>query len=179
MLIARQKRQENIAEYLLYMWQLEDILRSYALDIEKVQQVLIDPVYDTEEKRKEARDWYEGLIMMMKSEGVQKEGHLQINKNLIIDLTDLHLRLLRDPKESEYIAVYYHTLPHIVALRAKSGEQDVPEIETCFTALYGYLLLKLQKSEISGETEAAIAQITALLRMLSQKYKIIDKEEEG
>lgn len=174
MLIARQKKQENIAEYLLYMWQLEDILRSYGLDIDKVQQFLIDPVYGTEDEKKEARDWYEGLIMMMKSEGIQKEGHLQINKNLVIDLTDLHLRLLKDPKESGYIGVYYNTLPHIVALRAKSGNKDVPEMETCFTALYGYLLLKLQKRDISAETQAAVAQITGLLRLLSQKYKEAD-----
>ncbi|MEA4918484.1 hypothetical protein SDC9_194226 [bioreactor metagenome] len=175
MWIARQKKQENIAEYMLYMWQLEDILRSYGLDIDKVQYSLIDPVNSTEEEKREACDWYEGLIMMMKSEGVQKEGHLQINKNLIIDLTDLHLRLLKDPKESAYIGVYYNTLPHIVALRAKSADKDVSEIETCFTALYGYLLLKLQKREISGETQAAVAQITGLLRLLSQKYKEIDE----
>lgn len=178
MLIARQKKQENIAEYLLYMWQLEDILRSYALDIDKVSQSLVDPVYSTEEERKEARDWYEGLIMMMNSEGIQQEGHLQINKNLIIDLTDLHLRLLKDPKESTYIGVYYNTLPHIVALRAKSGDSEAPEIETCFTALYGYLLLKLQQREISGETQAAITQIIGLLRHLSAKYKQVEEETE-
>lgn len=177
MLIAKQKRRENIAEYLLYMWQMEDILRSYELDIDKVQSVLIDPVYQSEEQKKEARDWYEGLIMMMKSEGVQKEGHLQINKNLILDLTDLHLRMLKDPKESAYMGVYYNTLPHIVALRAKSANKDASEIENCFTALYGYLLLKLQKREISGETQASIAQITGMLRLLSKKYKEVDEEE--
>ncbi|NLX66409.1 MAG: DUF4924 family protein [Bacteroidales bacterium] len=176
MWIARQKKQENIAEYLLYMWQLEDILRSYELDIDKVGQVLIEPLYHTEEERREARDWYEELILMMKLEGVQKEGHLQINKNLILDLTDLHLRLLRDPKESAYIGLYYNTLPHIVALRAKSGDKDISEIETCFIALYGYLLLKLQKREISGETEAAVAQITGLLRLLSIRYRALDED---
>ncbi|WP_298649561.1 DUF4924 family protein [uncultured Proteiniphilum sp.] len=176
MWIARQKKKENIAEYLLYMWQLEDILRSYELDIDKVQQFLIDPVYHTEEERKEARDWYEGLIMMMKSEGVQEKGHLQINKNLILDLTDLHLRLLKDPGKSAYIGAYYNTLPHIVALRAKSGNKDISEMETCFTALYGYLLLKIQRKEISGETQAAIAQVTTLLRLLSRQYKTSGEE---
>jgi hypothetical protein len=171
-------KQDNIAEYLLYMWQTEDILRACELNIDKVQQSVIDSVYQTEEERKEARDWYEGLIMMMKSEGVQKEGHLQINKNILIDLTDVHLRLLKDPKESEYIASYYHTLPHIVALRAKAGNRNVPELETCFTALYGYLLLKLQQREISPETQAAVAQITALLRLLSKKYRTIDQQKE-
>ena len=176
MWIARQKKQENIAEYLLYMWQLEDILRSYELDIDKVGQVLIEPLYHTEEERREARDWYEELILMMKLEGVQKEGHLQINKNLILDLTDLHLRLLRDPKESAYIGLYYNTLPHIVALRAQSGDKDISEIETCFIALDGYLLLKLQKREISGETEAAVAQITGLVRLLSIRYRALDED---
>jgi hypothetical protein len=162
--VEPQKR-ENVAEYLLYMWQLEDILRSCELDIDKVRQLL----------GKEACERCEGLIMMMKAEGVQKEGHLQINKNLIIDLTDLHLRLLKNPRESEYIGIYYNTLPHIVALRAKSGNRDVSEMETCFTALYGYLLLKLQKREISAETQAAVGQIARLLRLLSIKYKTIEE----
>lgn len=172
------KKQDNIAEYLLFMWQVEDLLRAYHFDIDKIEEALILPVYQTTEERVQARDWYEGLIMMMQSEGVQEKGHLQINKNIIIDLTDIHLRLLKDPKESEYIAVYYHTLPHIVALRTKSRDPEAPELETCFTALYGYLLLKLQKKEISKETEAAVNQITALLRLLSVKYKTIDQDPE-
>ena len=171
-------KQENIAEYLLFMWQTEDLLRACNLDIDQLQRSLIDSSYTTDEERAKARDWYEGLIMMMKQEGVQQEGHLQINKNLIIDLTDAHLRLLKDPKESEYIALYYHTLPHIVALRAKAGDKQLPELETCFTALYGYLLLKLQKREITGETQAAVAQITSLLRLLSKKYQTIDQQKE-
>jgi len=172
-------KQENIAEYLLFMWQTEDLLRAYDLDPDKIEQSIINSSYQTEEEMKMARDWYEGLILMMKTEGLQKEGHLQINKNIVIDLTDVHLRLLKDPKESEYIGTYYNTLPHIIALRAKSGNEKVSELETCFTALYGYLLLKLQKREISGETQAAVTQITALLRLLSIKYKTIDNEEPG
>ena len=31
MKIASQKRKENIAEYLLYMWQIEDIIRANGL----------------------------------------------------------------------------------------------------------------------------------------------------
>ena len=34
MFIAEQKKRDNIAEYLLYMWQLEDILRAYVLDFD-------------------------------------------------------------------------------------------------------------------------------------------------
>ncbi|MDD3789855.1 MAG: DUF4924 family protein [Petrimonas sp.] len=170
-------KQDNIAEYLLYMWQIEDLLRVYELDIDKIEKNLIAPMNLSEEDAKEARDWYEGLILMMKSENVQHDGHLQVNKNILIDLTDAHLRLLNNPQESAYIATYYKTLPHIVALRAKSEKKDVTELETCLTALYGYLLLKLQKKEISAETQQAVEQIRNLLRLLAEKYKTIDKEE--
>lgn len=171
-------KKENIAEYLLYMWQVEDLLRVYELDINRVQQYLIDPLSLPESEKASLRDWYEGLIIMMKSESLQKQGHLQVNKNVLIELTDLHLHLLNDPKESVYIASYYKTLPHIVALRAKSGQKNISELETCFTALYGYLLLKLQKKEISSETQKAVEQISAMLRILSEKYKNIDNGEE-
>ena len=87
MIIASQKKKENIAEYLLYMWQIEDLIRVYKLDIDAIQKYIIDPYDISDEKKKEMRDWYESLIEMMRSEGVEKKGHLQLNKNVIIDLT--------------------------------------------------------------------------------------------
>ena len=171
MLIANQKREENIAEYLLYMWQVEDIIRAHKLDIISIQKNIIDKFDQPEEVRKEIWTWYQNLIDMMISEGVKEKGHLQINKNVIINLSDLHLRLLNTPQESIYITNYYKTLPFIVELRNNIQDKNIPEIETCFSALYGFLLLKLKQTEVSGETQAAISQIGSLLRLLSQKYK--------
>lgn len=175
MLIARQKKNENIAEYLLYMWQVEDIIRVHKFDIDSINQNIIDKFDQPDDIKNEIKDWYEGLIEMMKLEGITQNGHLQINKNVIIDLTDLHQRLLKSPKEPEYIASYYKTLPFIVELRSKSEDKNIPELETCFAALYGFLLLRLQQKEISGETQAAISQISSFLRMLSNRYHL-DKE---
>lgn len=175
MLIARQKKNENIAEYLLYMWQVEDIIRVHKFDIDSINQNIIDKFDQPDDIKNKIKDWYEGLIEMMKLEGITQNGHLQINKNVIIDLTDLHQRLLKSPKEPEYIASYYKTLPFIVELRSKSEDKNIPELETCFAALYGFLLLRLQQKEISGETQAAISQISSFLRMLSNRYHL-DKE---
>ena len=177
MFISEQKKKENIAEYLLYMWQLEDILRAYEFDIEKVQQALIDPTNNPEEKKLEARNWYIRLIEMMKSEGIEKEGHLEINKETLSRLTNLNLQLIKDANEKAYIEAYYKTLPYIVELRGKTNTKDVSEVEVCFTALYGFLLLKLQKKEISTDTASAISQISGLLRILSEKYKSFNKED--
>lgn len=74
MIIASQKKKENIAEYLLYMWQIEDLIRVYKLDIDAIQKYIIDPYDISDEKKKEMRDWYESLIEMMRSEGVEKRG---------------------------------------------------------------------------------------------------------
>ena len=36
MFVAEQLRKKNIAEYLLYMWQVEDVVRAFGLDAEKM-----------------------------------------------------------------------------------------------------------------------------------------------
>ena len=41
MIIARQKRKENIAEYLLYMWQVEDLIRANKFDMDSINRTVI------------------------------------------------------------------------------------------------------------------------------------------
>ena len=72
MIIAAQKRKKNIAEYLLYMWQVEDLIRANGLDIDRIKANVIDRFDLTPDARKEMVDWYEGLIDMMRREGVEK-----------------------------------------------------------------------------------------------------------
>ena len=171
MIIAKRKRKENIAEYLLEMWQVEDWIRANRFDMESIRRTVIAHYAQPASVKEEIAQWYQELIDMMRSEGVMEKGHIQLNKNVIIALTDLHLRLLRSTKEMVYGATYYKTLPFIVQLRAKSGGEELPEIETCFNALYGYLLLKMQHKEVSAETTEATKQITAFLALLSEKYR--------
>lgn len=177
MKIASQKRKENIAEYLLYMWQIEDIIRANGLDIDKIRHNVIDRLGLDEAQRREVTEWYESLIDMMRREGVEKKGHLQLNKNVIIQLVDLHMALLKDPKFQDYTAEFYKTLPYIVELRAKSGEEKAGEIETCFNALYGMLMLRLQKKEVSPETQAAIKQISRFIALLAHNFKLDEEDK--
>jgi len=171
MILAQQKIKENIVEYLLFMWQVEDLIRANHFDLEKIQQTLIKQYDQPEEVKQQILQWYAELIEMMRSEGVMGNGHIQLNKNIIIKLTDLHLCLLKDPEEMVYSALYYKTLPYIVQLRTKSGGVEVAELETCFTAVYGYLLLRLQKKEVRPETLEAVKQINTFLYYLAEKYK--------
>lgn len=176
MLIAKGKKTENIAEYLLYMWQIEDLIRACNLDIEVIQTQIIHGYNQPENVKHEMREWYESLIDMMKQEGIVEHGHLQLNKNVIIELNDLHNNLLASPKESFYTMAYYKVLPLIVELRAKPGGSEIGEIETCMNAMYGLLMLRLQKKEVSEQTLSAAKIISEYLRLLSGKYKE-DKEK--
>ncbi len=176
MYIARQLKKKNIAEYLLYMWQVEDIIRANNLDIDKIRKNIIEQYGSDENSKKELEQWYSELIDMIRSENVQSSGHLQINKNVIINLTDLHNELLSSTKEPFYNTAYFKALPFIVEIRQKSGKTDEPEIENCFDALYGIMLLKLQKKEISADTQKAIGEITKFISLLANYY---DKSIKG
>lgn len=173
MITASEKKRENIAEYLLYMWQIEDLIRANGLDMDRIRENIIDRYSSlTDQQRKEMTEWYESLIDMMRREGVAEKGHLQLNKNVLIQLEDLHRRLMADPEFATYSNEYYKTLPYIVELRAKAGDLKADELETCFNALYGILMLRLQGKEISKDTLAATAQISRFLAMLSHYYKL-------
>ena len=111
MYIASQKRQQNIAEYLLYMWQVEDIIRAYHFDIDLIKENIIDRYSIDEDQRRQLVEWYESLIDMMRRENVTTKGHLQLNQNVLHSLVDLHQALLKDPRFTQYTAEFYKTLP--------------------------------------------------------------------
>lgn len=177
MIIASQKRKENIAEYLLYMWQIEDIIRANDLDIDKLHANVIDRYPADEATLKAMTEWYESLIDMMRREEVVKEGHLQMNKNIIGELADLNRRVLAEPRFAEYHKEFYATLPYIVELRSKAGEHPAGEIETCFNALYGWLTLRLKGEKVSDGTAAAMAQIAKFIALLA-KYFYLDEHDQ-
>ncbi len=177
MYIASAKRKENISEYLLYMWQIEDIIRANDLDIDKIRANVIERSGLDAAQQTQMVEWYESLIDMMRREGVTKKGHLQLNKNVIINMVQLHNALLKDPEFPDYTAEFYKTLPYIVELRSRAGEDKAGEIETCFTALYGMLMLRLQKKEVSKDTADAVAQIARFIAMLTRYFHLDEQDK--
>lgn len=168
MKIAQALKEKNIAEYLLYMWQVEDLIRANDCDPNKLKANVI--VQFPAEDRPALEEWYGNLVEMMRAEGVKERGHLQINRNVLQELTELHARLLASTRYPFYNAAYFKALPFIVELRQKNGHKDEPELETCFEALYGVLLLRLQKKEITPATETALKAISSFLSMLANYY---------
>lgn len=175
MFIAGQLRKKSIAEYVLYMWQTEDLVRAYGCSLPRIRREYISQfAYDAGQKE-ELADWYGNIIRMMNQEGCREKGHIQINRSVVDEMNDVHRRLLHSTRYHYYEAEYYKVLPYIVELRSKSEQPD-GEIETCLSALYGTMMLRLQGKEISEATEQAVKEISTFIGMLSDYY-LKDKAE--
>ena len=175
MFIAKSIREKSVVEYLLYMWQMEDLIRAYGCSLTRIRREYIDRFDYTDQQKDEEEDWFGDLIRMMNQEGKREKGHLAINEVLLQALGDLHVRLLQSTRFPYYSAEYYRVLPFIVELRQK-GDKEIGEVETCLNALYGVMLLRMRQKPISPETAHAIKAITTFLGMLSDYY-IKDRTE--
>ena len=88
----------------------------------------------------------------------------------------MEVKLLSSSNFPFYNAEYYKVLPYIVELRNHGANKDENEIETCFNSLYGVMLLRLQKKEITANTEHAVKEISTFIGMLNDYY-LKDKQE--
>lgn len=170
MFVSQQLRKRNIAEYLLYMWQVEDILRAYDCSLSRIRKEYIEQFDYNEDQKEEMTDWYGDLVRMMNREGCRQKGHLQVNKIVLQQLIELNAELLASTKFPFYTSEYYKVLPYIVELRRRGASPDEPEVETCFNALYGVMMLRLQKKEVSPDTLHAVKEITTFIGMLNDYY---------
>ncbi|PID91226.1 MAG: DUF4924 domain-containing protein [Bacteroidetes bacterium] len=170
MIIAEQKRKENIAEYLLYMYQIEDMIRANGLDIERVEQTLINKFELEYALKREMREWYKGLISMMKDEGKEEKGHLSILLHQGEKMAEVHSQLLDQGRDPGYRELYEKARPHLEALRMRSGYSRASDVQIALDGLYGLLILRLKKARISEETTSAFATIRELIAELNLRY---------
>lgn len=170
MFIAQQKKKENIAEYVLYMFQVEDLIRAYDLNLDLIMEKYILPQLPDQSFAGQYREWYQGLIRNMIFQRIEKQGHLSEIIDVFVELSYLHNSLIGVTKDQKYITLFETALPFIDEFKEKSNLKDKNEIEIAFNALYMKLLLRLQKKEISAESEEAFDNMRILLAYLSKAY---------
>ncbi len=170
MLIARDKKENNIAEYVLYIWQLEDLLRANELNFDKIQENIVSKFNQDSETMKEISHWYENFVAIMKSEKLEQSGHTQFIRNTVNDMFSFHLELLKRPEDNKYRELYQTAAPDIANFQMKGKYFYENEIETMFSALYAVLLLKMKNKLITEGTKIAVANFSNLLSMLAFKY---------
>jgi len=175
MFVAEEKRKNNIAEYLIYMFQVEDIIRGMNFDINQIEEHIIGQYKLPYSDKRDLREWYSSLIYILQENNLQKSGHCPLLKTIMHELNDLHIRILSSPEEVMYQTLFQKAKPYIQELADKAGNREKHAIEICLEGLYGLLLLRLSKKHINPETEKAFKLISKMLAYLSAKYKLINE----
>ena len=142
-------KKDNIAEYILYLWQMEDYLRAFPQNAEATPEL-----HDLNE--------------MMHREGIVDGGHLALANNALAELIDLHTTLLNE--DAMYRAAIIRLQPSLNLLKAKTDRPTMSDIEACLVLLYQIMMLRLQKKEITQETASVQQQATQVLTFLSRTY---------
>lgn len=170
--IARKKRRENIAEYVLYLWQLEDLLRALEFSPEKIYTTLVAPNKELDPQAQQFMlDWYLDMVNLLRTEGKSEKGHLEHTEHLIGELEDLHQHLLQAPVGVQYAALYAKLAPEI----SKLGHGS--DIERCFRALYSVILCRLKGVENEQYINDVLELISPVVAKLVQIYHKVERGE--
>ncbi len=178
MFISRELRRENICEYLLYMWEVEALLRYYDLDETRIQKEYV-AAFPYEVQLQE-REWLFTMARRMKAEGLMKKGHLKANNEVLYMLEDYHHDLLSSGKYPRYTELYNRALPYLLSLR-KKGLKDMHEIEICFSALFQVMFKRIKKEQMDSNTNLLIESVRDLVKELAFTYRTegIDAQQAG
>jgi hypothetical protein len=177
MLIAQEKEKTNIAEYILYMWQIEDIIRSHNFDLTQITETVISKFNAPIDVQYDMKFWYQNLIEQMMKEGISDKGHRSHTMKYMNELNNLHNSLLTTIQDLKYQESYLSAKDDISNFIIKSGGESQNEIHACLNGLYGYLLLKLKRTEISDATKEAMNSFSNLLAILVERYNKLQKGE--
>lgn len=170
--IAQAKKEENIAEYLLFMWQMEDLLRGVEFDLQRLEQEVLAGLPD-ENERRQTLAWLEKLSAEMESDGVKVSGHHRETYEILNELALLQQTLLTVMNDKSFQAVFADAKPVLDEFRTKTDKTPRSDIEVALMAMYGVLTLRLAKKKVSDETSQATDKIKPYVRYLAKAYRQI------
>ena len=171
MRIAQKTKETNIAEHVIYMFQVEDLIRANRMDLASIIQNIIQPQIQDEALIREYTNWYGDLIRQMKNERLTEKGHLSDVNEILMELLLLHNTLVNISHEKRYMEAFEEALPVLKDFQQKSNSGDLNLIEVGFNALYGKMILKLKGTAISEASEQGFQTISRLLGILAHFYK--------
>jgi hypothetical protein len=167
--IAERKKAQNVGEYLIYMYQMEDLIRSYQSNLEEIYTYVISHYPVPEEEKQEINAWFGDLASQMQAEDLLKKGHLKSLQEIVNSLLELHYQLLKS--DAGYMQTFHQVKPHLLeAIDAAAGEEVGNEIQICLNGIYGLLLCRLLGKPVNEQQLEAADAFGAVLSHLSFVY---------
>jgi Domain of unknown function (DUF4924) len=171
MLVAKKTKENNIAEHVIYMFQIEDLIRANKLDLDTIVHTILAPQIQDADLLAAYTKWYGDMIIQMKREGIAEKGHLSDLNEIIMELLMLHNTLLNVLNDKAYKEKFETALPSLKDFQAKSKSAEVNIVEVGLNALYSKMILKLKGQEFTEATEEAFTTMSQLLGYLAVYYK--------
>ena len=133
-------KKNDIYGYVFHLWAFEDYLRAFP-------------------QHADAKPELHELNEMMHREGVVDGGHVQLAKNALAEMEELHEELMQTN------AIF----------KAKTDRPTMSDIEACLTLVYQTFLLRMQQHQITPQTEDVEQQAKKILELISIIYH--DKDD--
>jgi len=168
--VAEKKKSQNIGEYLIYMYQMEDLIRSYQGNMEEISQYVISHYPITEDEKSSVKDWFASLAKRMEVEGIMEKGHLKELQELVASLSQIHWKLLKT--DATYFSVYAKAKPFILeSVMEANGDDLGNEIQICLNGVYGLLLCRLLGKKVSDQQLKMAEAFGEVLSLLNFSYQ--------
>ncbi|MHA7128036.1 DUF4924 family protein [Algoriphagus namhaensis] len=170
---AESKKAQNIAEYIIYLYQQEDLIRSFQGNLAEIRQYVVSHFPVDEKEKEEIFLWYKSLRDQMEQEEVLERGHLNEARMLVRQLSELHWSLLK--RDKTYFETYQKAKPHIIQAVMDADGQDVgSEVQICLNGVYGLLLCRLLGKKVTEEQLKSVEAFGEVLSLLSYYYHVQD-----
>ena len=164
MTTAALKKESHIVEYVLYVWQMEDVVRAAQFDVGALRSMFAG-------QEDEDLEWVLELARTMQRERLEELGHVAHVQESLTEMALLHDLLTGPMEDPAYVASFQaaESLLNELNERKMKGNFKHP-VERMLTALYGWLVLRMKKEEVSLETEAAMVAIREMANALAKGH---------
>ncbi|MDA0903301.1 MAG: DUF4924 family protein [Bacteroidetes bacterium] len=169
MTVAQVKKEQHIVDYLLFCWQMEDLVRAAKFDVAMLQNWAEQQAEDEGTHPEEEVQWLLGLAADMKTSGAQEQGHCNQVQETMMELAHLHELLVGAMVDSNYQEAFREARPLLDEL-TKRLDRDMHPVEKLSMGLYGWLVMRMKKTEVSAETESAMVGLRTWANELAKGH---------
>jgi hypothetical protein len=170
MTLADSKKKAHIVEYILFLWQIEDLIRAAQFNPVLLEKWAVDTANSEGSDPEKEKEWIVRMATDMRSQGKTELGHVASVSETMVELAHLHEMLMGPMEDKRYMESFEVAEPMMKDLSAKQPGSSLHPVEQLLVALYGFLILRLQNKSISAETESGFVAFRNWANALAKSH---------
>ena len=152
MTVAAQKKRSHIVDYLLFTWQMEDLVRAAQFQPRLLEEWAENQANSEGTDPVEESKWLLALAEDMRRSGAEEKGHAGSVKDAMAELAHLHELLLGTLNDARYREAFNEAEPYLKDLGEKSPNEVHPVEQLALALAQCSALTHLDWASIKSET---------------------------